>query len=362
MGKWGAVSSWDFRSALIDTPAPVIDLDIAERNIVRAQAICDNAGVANRPHIKTHKSVFLGRLQLKHGAAGITCQKLGEAEIMAAAGFNDILVSYNILGRAKHRRLATLNEKTVLTVSCDNAVVARDLSTAVSGGAKPLKVLVECDTGRHRCGVTSPTAAAELAGVVNALPGLAFSGLLMYPPNGETAQTRSFIDEVRTLCAEAGLSLETVSAGGTPNLAWAGQFGESEFRAGTNIFNDRQMVSLGACAPEDCALFVYATIVSHPEPGRVMIDAGSKTLTSELVGFGDYGELVDYPGASLYRFAEEHGFVDVSGCKTLPEVGEIVRVLPNHICPLVNLYDEIAYLRDGELAGRFAIDARGKVN
>ena len=359
--RWDAVSIRDFRDEILDTPAPVIDLDIVERNIIRHQRICDEAGVANRPHVKTHKSIELAKLQIRHGAAGITCQKLGEAEIMAEAGIDNILISYNILGAAKHARLARLNARAALTVTCDNSVVAMDLDKAVEGSGKPLRVLVECDTGRERCGVTSPEAATSLAQAIGELPNLAFAGLLLYPPNGAFAEARAFVDETRRQCARHGIDIDIVSAGGTPNLAYAGQFGETEFRAGTCIFNDRQMVSLGAARPSDCALFVYSTVVSHPAGNRVMIDAGSKALTSELVGFPDYGYFPDYPQARLVRFAEEHGFVDVSDCPKAPAIGEIVRVLPNHVCPVVNMYDEIQTVRDGAISSRLKIDARGRV-
>lgn len=347
--------------SLCDTPMPVIDLDVAEQNIARLQQACDAAGVRNRPHIKTHKSIELARLQIRAGAAGITCQKLGEAEIMADAGIDDILISYNILGRAKHERLARLNERVTLTVSCDNGTVAAGLSEAVSSSSKPLPVLVECDTGRHRCGVTSPQAAAELAARIDSFPGLVFAGLMLYPPNGECAEAAVFVERTRQECAARDLSVETVSAGGTPNMAQVGRSGETEYRAGTYIFNDRQMIGCGAATLDDCALFIHATVVSHPEPDRIMLDAGSKSLTGEPGGFEDYGLLVDFPGSRLYRLAEEHGFVDISGCDRIPAIGDVVRVLPNHVCPVVNLFDDVILARAGGDARLLHIDARGRV-
>lgn len=359
---WGAGQKSTADLIHLDTPAVVVDLAVVERNIRRVQSICDKAGIKNRPHIKTHKSVELAQLQLKYGAAGITCQKLGEAEVMAAAGIDDILISYNVLGAAKHARLADLHRRISLTVCCDNTIVAKHLSGAVSATGKPLNVLVECDTGRHRCGVLSPQAAASLAVGIDRLPGLHFSGLLLYPPNDAWREATEFVAKTRQLCSEAGLDIATVSAGGTPNLACAGRFSETEFRSGTSIFNDRQMLGLDAAEPADCALFVHATVISHPEEGRIMLDSGSKTLTSDLAGFDDYGLLVDYPAARLMRFAEEHGFVDVSDCRTVPKIGEIVRILPNHVCPVVNLFDQVK-LADGTANGRMLrIDARGRVN
>lgn len=346
---------------LLETPMPVVDLAAVERNIVRLQQACDAAGVANRPHIKTHKSVAMARLQRAHGAAGITCQKLGEAEVMADAGFDDIFISYNIVGESKLARVAALARRISLTVSCDHPFVADGLSRTASGLPEPLPVLIECDTGRRRCGVMTPQQAVDLARHVAALPGLRFAGLMLYPPQGPLDETRAFVRDVRQACGSAGLIIETISSGGTPNATRIGEAGETEYRSGTSIYNDRQMMSLGAAGLEDCAVFVHATVVSHPERGRLMLDAGSKALTSDLAGFDDHGLLVDYPGARIYQLAEEHGFVDASACSAVPEIGEVVRILPNHVCPVSNLFDRVLVRRhDGTLAA-LPIDARGKV-
>jgi len=348
-------------AATLDTPAAVVALDVAERNIARLQAACTGAGVANRPHIKTHKSAEITRLQLEAGAIGVTCQKLGEAEVMARAGANDILISYNVLGVVKHQRLRTLAARVKLTVCCDNRTVADGYAQAMAGQVRPLAVLVECDTGRHRCGATTPEAVVELARHVAAQPGLRFDGVLMYPPDGDLQESVEFLAQVRARCSRHGLDLHTVCSGGTPNWARIGSLSETEYRAGTYVYNDRQMVGFGAATLADCALLVYATVVSHPEPGRVMLDAGSKTLTSDLMGFKDHGLLLDYLDASLYKLAEEHGFVDVSNCARLPAIGEVVRILPNHACPVSNLFDRLLCTRAGVPAGHITIAARGQV-
>ncbi|MDQ6638116.1 MAG: alanine racemase, partial [Pseudomonadota bacterium] len=322
---------------------------------------CSGAGVGNRPHIKTHKSPELMRLQLEAGAIGVTCQKLGEAEVMARAGAGDILISYNVLGVAKHQRLRALAARVKLTVCCDNRTVADGYAQAMAGQPRPLSVLVECDTGRHRCGVTTPEAAIELARHVAAQPGLRFEGVLMYPPDGDLQASVEFLAQVRAGCARHGLELHTVCSGGTPNWGRIGALGESEYRAGTYVYNDRQMVGCGAATLADCALLVYATVVSHPEPSRVMLDAGSKTLTSDLMAFKDHGLLLDYPHARLYKLAEEHGFVDVSACAEVPAIGEVVRILPNHACPVSNLFDRLLCTRAGMPVGHIAIAARGQV-
>jgi len=352
--------STDF-AATLDTPAAVVALDIAERNIARLQDACRKAGVGNRPHIKTHKSPEIMRLQLEAGAIGVTCQKLGEAEVMAGAGADDILISYNVVGAAKHPRLRALAGRIKLTVCCDNRTVADGYAKAMAGASHPLSVLVECDTGRHRCGVTTPEAAVELARHVTAQPGLRFAGLLLYPPDGDLQPSLEFLARVREGCARHRLELHTVCSGGTPNWRRIGALGENEYRAGTYVYNDRQMVRVGAATLAECALVVYATVVSHPEAGRVMLDAGSKTLTSDLMGFDDHGQLLDYPDARLYKLAEEHGFVDVSHCARIPAVGEVVRILPNHACPVSNLFDRLLCTRAGVPAGPISVAARGQV-
>ncbi len=348
-------------AATLDTPAVVVDLDVAERNIANLQAACERKRVGNRPHIKTHKSAEMARAQLEAGAIGVTCQKLGEAQVMADAGARDILISYNVVGAAKHSRLRALAARVKLTVCCDNRVAADGYAQALAGQSQPLSVLVECDTGRHRCGVTSPQAAVDLARYVFSLPQLRLQGLLLYPPDGDLAPTIAFLDEVRAGCERHGLSLDTICSGGTPNWHQIGALGETEYRAGTYVYNDRQMVRMKAAALDDCALLVYTTVVSHPEAGRVMLDAGSKTLSSDLSGFQDFGLLVDYPEARIYKLAEEHGFVDVSRCARTPQIGEVVRVLPNHVCPVSNLVDSVLSVRGGTAVGYLPIVARGKV-
>lgn len=346
----------------LDTPIPVVDLAVAKRNIERLQHFCDIAGVGNRPHIKTHKSIEMARLQVESGAIGITCQKIGEAEVMADAGFDNILVSYNIVGDTKLRRLAALASRTRVTVSCDSNVVADGLSHVGRSLSDPLAVLVECDTGRRRCGLSTVGDAVALAAHIRSCEGLRFAGLLVHPPDGGSALTGDFVSEVMVRCGESGLTVETVSSGGTPNIVDIGRARETEFRSGTSIYNDRQMVNAGAADWADCALYVYATVVSRPDSNRMLIDAGSKSLTSDLAGFDDFGMLVDYPRTRIYKLAEEHGFVDISRCIEPPAIGEVVRVLPNHVCPVSNLFDRVLVLGDAMKLRKMSIDARGKVS
>src|SRR5436305_8187316 len=166
------------------TPCAVIDMDKVERNIARVQAACDAAGVANRPHIKTHKSPMLAAMQIKAGAKGITCQKLGEAEVMAEAGIDDILISYNLLGDEKMARLGALQAKANMTVAADNSVVIAGLPQAAAASGRPLSVVVECDTGRRRAGVETRAEAGGLAREIAALKGLSVAGFLVCPTEG----------------------------------------------------------------------------------------------------------------------------------------------------------------------------------
>src|SRR5690242_14459230 len=164
------------------TPAVVVDMDRVERNIARIQAACDVAGLANRPHIKTHKSTLLAKLQVAAGAKGITCQKIGEAEVMSEAGLDDILISYNLLGEEKMGRLAKVMERATVTVAADNPTVVAGLPRAAELSGRTLNVVVECDTGRKRAGVETPGEAIGLAKDIASRPGLAFAGFMLYPP------------------------------------------------------------------------------------------------------------------------------------------------------------------------------------
>src|SRR3982750_2214017 len=177
------------------TPVAVIDMDRVERNIARIQAACDAAGVANRPHIKTHKSPMLAKLQVEAGAKGITCQKLGEAEVMAEAGIDDILISYNLLGEEKMARLGALQGKAHMTVACDNSVVVAGLPQAAAASGGPLSVVVECDTGRKRAGVETPAEAIALAREIAGSKGLQFAGFMLYPTETGWAEAQKFYDE-----------------------------------------------------------------------------------------------------------------------------------------------------------------------
>jgi D-serine deaminase-like pyridoxal phosphate-dependent protein len=346
----------------LETPVPIIDIGIVKRNLARWQARCDKAGFANRPHIKTHKLVPLALAQMELGASGITVQKLGEAEVMANAGITDILLTFNVVGHHKLERLAELMKRTDIKVVADNPAVLEGLSHAAREAGRELVVLVECDTGAARNGVQSPEAALALAQAIDAAPGLSFGGLMTLPKNGARGQMAAFLDEARTGLAKSGLEVPAVSTGGSPDM-WndEGLDAITEYRSGTYIYHDRMQVAAGSAAPDDCALSVLATVVSTPTENRAMIDAGSKALTSDLVGLEGYGEVRALSGALVYGLSEEHGFLDTSKVNNRPKVGDLLRVTPNHVCPVTNLFEKVIFVRGDEVLGAVNVDARGMV-
>jgi D-serine deaminase-like pyridoxal phosphate-dependent protein len=344
------------------TPAVVVDLDRVERNIARLQAACDAAGVANRPHIKTHKSPVIAAMQRQAGAHGITCQKLGEAEVMADAGFDDILISYNILGAQKVGRLAALMRRAGMTLAADNPTVVDSLAEAAVLAERPLAVVVECDTGRKRSGVETPAEAVALALDIAARPGLDFAGFLLYPPEDGIAATQRFLDVALAGVRQAGLLPRIISSGGTPNIVHLGRIaGATEHRAGTYVFNDRMMMACGAATLDDCALHVVATVVSRAGLERGIVDAGSKTLTSDTGGLAGHGLVLEHPEARIAKFAEEHGFLDLAACNHRPSVGDVVRIVPNHVCVVVNMVDRLIATRGDTIVGDIAVAARGRI-
>jgi D-serine deaminase-like pyridoxal phosphate-dependent protein len=354
----------DTIARIYGTPAIVIDLDVVERNIARVQGLMDKAGVANRPHIKTHKSPELAKLQRDAGARGITCQKLGEAEIFADAGFDDILITYNIFGAEKEARIAALLQRSPvqLTIAADNPVTLDGLSRAGVSAGRPVGVVIECDTGRKRAGVESPREAIALAKDAASRQGLIFKGFMLYPPEDGWAASQRFLDETLAGLHEAGLTADIISTGGSPNIPHAGKLkGATEHRPGTYIFNDRMQMKAGVASLDDCALKVYATVVSRGGPERGILDAGSKTLTSDTGGLDGHGYILEHPEAKIARFAEEHGFLDLSTCNNRPAVGDVVRIIPNHVCVVVNMVDRLIAVRGEEIVGEIAVAARGRI-
>jgi D-serine deaminase-like pyridoxal phosphate-dependent protein len=332
----------------VATPMPVIDEDRLAANIARAQAYIDQHGKAFRPHIKTHKIVAVAKAQQEAGAVGINCQKISEATVFADAGFTDILITYNILGTAKLARLRALHEHVPhLSVVADSAVTVDGLAGAFDA-ARPLTVLVECDTGGKRCGVQTPEAAVQLAERIAAAPALNFGGILTYPAPGGAEAVEAFITGTMALLAARGIDCPVRSSGGSPDLYKAHLVpSATEHRAGTYVYNDRSMVRAGECTRGDLAMHVLATVVSRP---------------ADLLGFSDFGEIEGFEGARIVSLSEEHAVVDIAACRdTFPPVGGLVKIVPNHTCVVSNLFDRMVFHRDGIVTRVEDVAARGTV-
>jgi D-serine deaminase-like pyridoxal phosphate-dependent protein len=347
--------------AELETPFLTIDLDGVERNIARAQDYCDRHGLAFRPHVKTHKQPRIARMQLDAGAVGITCQKLGEAEVMADAGIADILVTFPVLGDAKIERLAALAGRSRMSVAADSPAAVAAAGEAGRRAGAPIGFLVECDTGGGRLGVQTPEAAAELAAEVARTEGVELLGLMTYPTS---EQTHSFMDAARELLERGGFTVRVVSGGGTPTLYRTHELGGvTEVRAGEYALGDRSHAATGVVPLEDVAARVEATVVGRPTPDRAILDAGSKTLSSDrsAAGLQGHGLVLQYRDATVYELSEEHAHLDVSRCANGPKIGERVTVLPNHVCAAVNLHNEVALHHSGRDVEVVPVPARGLV-
>jgi D-serine deaminase-like pyridoxal phosphate-dependent protein len=343
----------------LETPVAVVNLDRLEANIARFQQYCDQHQIANWPHSKTHKIPAIAAMQRAAGAAGICCQKLSEAEVMADAGFDQICIPYNLLGEQRLARLANLMQRATLTVSADSAETVAGLGHAARLAGRTLAVLVECDIGGQRCGVQNPEEAAALARTIAATPGLAFAGLLAYPL---APPLEAFVAGTRAILAADGISVGRVSAGSTAGMWQIHEYPSvGEYRAGMYIYGDRGTIARGAIAQQECALHVIATVVSRPTPTRAVLDAGSKALSSDISGLAGYGLILEYPDALIEKLSEEHAHVDLGSSARTPQIGERVTILPNHCCPVSNLFDQIVGLRGDAVEVIWPVAARGKL-
>ena len=370
---------------LLTLPTPLVTIDRARvnANIRTMQARATEAGVALRPHTKTHKSPVIARWQLDAGAVGICCAKLAEAEVFADAGVTNVRLPYPVNPANAERVRALLARGVTLSIIVDDLDVARAWSAAMSGSGHRLDVLVKVDVGFHRCGVDPDTPhALDVVKGVSDLSGLAFRGLLSHAGHSYGAASSHDIAEIadreigilRSLASrarEAGVEIAEISVGSTPTSRFIGiQKGATEMRPGNYVFYDRTMVGLGATDLDGCAMSVIATVVSRPAASRVIFDAGSKTLTSDAVrGFGaptGYG--VVYPdleatrpegSIAIERLSEEHAVARVLATCTL-KPGDRVRILPNHACVVTNLASELLLVDGLKLVDRIPVEARGK--
>ena len=363
------------RVSELETPALLIDLDVMERNIKRVADYAREHGLRLRPHTKTHKIPALGRMQVKHGAAGLTVAKVGEAEVMVNSGTPDLLVAYPVIGRKKLDRLMEIAKRTRVTVSLDSVAAARQLSEAAREAQTEVGVLAEIDAGLGRVGVTPGVELIELATALSRLPRLKLEGIAFYPGHiksmedggeEELAQLAELVDSVVRELKAAGLPPNIVSGGSTPTLFHSHKVaGVNEIRPGTYIFYDRNTVAQGACTWDDCAASILATVVSMARPGQMIIDGGSKTFSSDRLattGEPTFGMLREAPAAVFNKMNEEHGYVDIRKVEDASfQVGDRVRVIPNHICVCMNLHEQVYGIRGDTVERTWAVEARGKL-
>jgi D-serine deaminase-like pyridoxal phosphate-dependent protein len=356
----------------LETPAAVVDLDRMERNLKRAADYTRLHGFALRPHIKTHKSLYVATAQLRLGARGLTCATPYETEVMSSI-CDDLLNAYPPVGANRARRLLAVASKSRVTVALDSTAAIDFIADAAREAGQTVGVYVEIDVGMRRVGVTSPADAIALARHIVAQPSLRFSGVEIYPghiretvANQDAALEQLSADLSRTLDAfdDASLTPPTVSAGSTPTLWRTHELPRiTEIRPGSYVYNDRTSTAIGASAWDDCALSVLATVVSTSVTGHAVIDAGSKALGREPVRGAEgegFGQLLEHPEVLVTRMSEEHGILDLSSSTWRPRIGDRVRVVPNHVCVTVHLYDLMYGVRGDAVEMSWPVDARGR--
>jgi D-serine deaminase-like pyridoxal phosphate-dependent protein len=356
----------------VETPVAMLDLDRLDANLQRLQSYANSHAIALWPHTKTHKSAEIGLRQLAIGAGGLTVAKTGEAEVFHEAGAPRVLVHYPPFGADKWDRLARLTAQDLeLTVAVDSMAPADGLSAALKRSGTSAELLVELDVGLHRTGQVTPAGALALAQRLSSLPAVEVAGISCYPGHcrgdAETIRSRvvavdALLQETRDAFTGAGIRCDRISGGSTPTRYLTHETCVNELRAGTYALLDRVD---GPSEPDGgldaCALWVEVTVVSDAVPGQIVIDAGSKTLTSDTHPDDGHGVIVGWPDANLHTINEEHGYVDVSGMQARPAVGDHVRVIPNHACGCVNLHDGLLGVRDGVVERVIRVAARGLV-
>jgi len=360
---------------LHDLPTPSIEIcaETFERNLRKLATYVREHGLGLRPHSKTHKSTFIGKKQMEAGAIGMTVAKAGEAAVMAEV-CEDILMAYPAVDGFRCHELAVLARSKTVRVAIDSAHAATFLGLAAKSAKSTIGILVDIDVGLHRTGVQSAEDSLKLARKVSKIQELRLDGIMFYPGHVNLAMAKEgrVIGEIDAKIGEAielwkknGLEARIVSGGSTPTAYFSHEFKNmTELRPGTYIYHDMNGVYGGFAAIEDCAARILATVVSTAVPGQFVIDAGSKTLTSDKCGpapESGHGYVVEYPEAKIVKLTEEHGQVDVTRCAKIPKVGERVSVIPNHICPCINLQDVVWWREKGQRAVAIDVQARGKV-
>ncbi|MBW7997387.1 MAG: D-TA family PLP-dependent enzyme [Candidatus Glassbacteria bacterium] len=353
----------------LDTPALWADLDVVERNLSRMGEYCKAHGLALRPHIKTHKIPELAWRQIESGAVGITCAKVTEAAVMAAAGLEDILLAYPLWGPHKWRNLLALTRRARVSVATDSPEHAQATADALGDSRREISYLVEVDSGGRRTGLQlDDSLAGKVARIAES--GVPVRGIMLYPGHVRKVTDEALrklsaqIGIAREAFGQAGVDVEVVSGGSTPTALRSHEIeGLTEIRPGTYIFNDLNYHSLGACELADCALRVRCRVVSASVPDTAIIDGGSKTFSDAagIAGRG-FGMIEQHPEAECEKMNEEHGYVRTGQSEWNPSSGELVDVYPNHVCTTVNMHRVLHLVRGGEVEEILPIAAAGKIH
>lgn len=359
----------------IDTPQLVVSEEILHRNIAEMAAFARSIKVNLRPHIKTHKSLEIARLQVAAGAIGITCAKVGEAEVMVnEGGIDDVLLAYPIVGALKYERIVALMEKARIAVAVDGSTAIETIARAMTQHERTIDIYLEVNTGQNRSGVMWGDEAVSFAQMIDKQPNLKLAGIMTHEGHvafggvDEIAAEAKAAGEKMVETAERirnhGIELPTVSVGSTPAARLTPTVaGVTEMRPGTYVFNDSSLFRFGdQWGVEDCAARFVATVVSRTADDRCVIDAGSKTLALDPnKGHEGHGYIVGHPDVIITKLSEEHGVCQLPAGEEGFNVGDTVEVIPNHICPTVNLMDQMAVVRDGKVIDYWKVAARGKV-
>jgi len=359
--------------ATISTPAIVIDLPTVHHNIANLAAYGRKHNLSIRPHTKTHKSIEMARLQMQAGAIGLTVAKAGEAQTMAEV-CDDILIAYPAFDPHRRDTVARLAKTRTVRLAVDSQFAARSLAEAARAGNVTLGMLVDIDVGHHRTGVQSPDDSLELAKFISQTKGLRLDGIMCYPGHlkqsyPEQAESLKsvarILQESLDLWRRAGLEAKIVSGGSTPSAYQSHLVPQlTEIRPGTYIYNAASTLAGGYSTLDECAARVVATVISTAVKDKFVLDCGSKTLTQDRRSHdpdtAGHGYVVEYPDALISRLSEEHAEVDASRCSSRPKLGDRLHVIPNHICPCINLHDQVWIVDNNKALREMPIDARGK--
>lgn len=360
----------------LDTPSLLVDLTVLQQNIESMAALAQRTGRALRPMIKTHKSKDIVKMQMQAGMIGVLAAKLDEAEVMAEAGVNDITLAYPIIGETKQSRAAALVHRVSLTLSVDSFEAIAEATKIATLAKRTLPVLIIIDSGLHRLGVIAQDV-VPLAQRIREQPTLHLRGVATHAGQvygadagrveAIAAEEAEAVIHAAEILRAAGYPIDVVAIGSTPTVRrGTPQPGITEIRPGNYVFNDGLQVALGSARLEDCAVSVLTTVISRPVPNRAVVDCGSKVLALDrgahasdiLTGFG---LVKGHPTWVVERLSEELAVLRLPDEAQI-RIGDRLQIIPNHACPVVNLFDEMIGVRHGRVERSFRVDARGGVH